>query len=126
MNEGIEYVLDDVFKKMTKKQRLGIPQASFYDEIEIDRLVIVPSNRKSDGYFTGDFFAHSPVKGWWRPMGYDCWRITTEIDNPASLRYMVLKGDFENGGVQIFGFLDEYHKAYMNYGGEVVVKKIKP
>lgn len=110
---------------MTKKQKLEMPQAAFFQDIEINRLVLIPSNRKSDGYFLGDFFAFSPEKGWFRPMTYDCWRITSDIDSPAIPRYMLLKGDFENGGVQIFGFLDERHKAYMNYGGEITIKKIK-
>lgn len=125
MDEEIQYVEDSVFAKMTKKQKLEMPQAAFFQDIEINRLVLIPSNRKSDGYFLGDFFAFSPEKGWFRPMTYDCWRITSDIDSPAIPRYMLLKGDFENGGVQIFGFLDERHKAYMNYGGEITIKKIK-
>ena len=125
MENNIQYIEDSVFAKMTKKQKLEMPQAAFFQDIEINRLVLIPSNRKSDGYFLGDFFAFSPEKGWFRPMTYDCWRITSDIDSPATPRYMLLKGDFENGGVQIFGFLDEHHKAYMNYGGEITIKKIK-
>lgn len=119
----IKYISDEVFEKMTKKQKAEIPSASMFDEIEIDRLVIVPTNRKMSGYFVGDFFAHTPEKGWWRPMTYDCWRVTTDIENPITPKYTLLKGDFENGGVQIFGFVDEFCKAFMSYGGEIKIKK---
>lgn len=119
----IEYVEDSVFVKMTKKQKLEMPEAWDYNDIEISKLVIVPSKRKSSGYFIGDFFAFSPEKGWWRPMTYDCWQINTDFEAPATPRFQILKGDFENGGVQIFGFMDEYHKAYMSYGGQIIIKK---
>ena len=123
MDKEIQYVEDSVFAKMTKKQKFEMPEVWVSGEVEITRLVIIPSNRKSDGYLTGDFFALSPEEGWWRPTRYDCWRITSDLDSPATPRDSLLKGDFENGGVQIFGFVDEHHKAYMSYGGEIVIKK---
>ena|SRR3990167_96466 len=119
----IKYISDKDFHELTKKQKLEMTEYSNYNEIEIDRLVLIPLNKKMDGYNLGSFFAHTPSKGWWRPMTYDCWRITTDIGNPITPRYSILKGDFENGGVQIFGFADEYSKAYMSYGGEIIIKK---
>lgn len=120
------YIKEEVFTKMTKKEKLGIDQHSNYDEIEIDKLVLVPMNTKNGGYFEGSFFAHTPNKGWWRPMTYDCWQISTEIDNPITPRYKILKGDFENGGVNIFGFADEHCRAFISYGGSIVIKKKSP
>lgn len=126
MKDEITYIEDSIFTKMSKKEKLGIPSAHNYDEIEITQLVLSPSNKKSNGYFVGDFFAYTPDKGWWRPMSYDCWQIVTDIDSPvtAKPRFTILKGDFENGGVQIFGFVDEHHKAYISYGGQITIRKI--
>lgn len=128
MEKEITYVADNIFTKLTKKQKLEIPQVSHFGEVEINRLVIVPSNKKSDDYFLGDFFAYTEGKGWWRPMTYDCWQIVTDIDSPttATPRFTILKGDFENGGVQIFGFVDEHHKAYISYGGQITIRKSNP
>lgn len=122
MNKEITYIENEIFVKMTKKQKSEIPSVSFYNNHEINRLVIVPTNRKSSGYFLGDFFVYTEGKGWWRPMTYDCWKIVTDIENPASFRFQILQGDFENGGVQIFGFGSEHHKAYISYGGEIIIK----
>jgi hypothetical protein len=119
----ITYIPDEEFTKLTKKQKLEIPQAYSFEESEIHKLVISPSNRKNDGYFLGDFFAFTEGKGWWRPTTYDCWSIVTDLENPANLRYTLLKGDFENGGVQIFYFLDEHHKAYISYGGQITIRR---
>ena len=90
-------------------------------DVEITKLVLVPTREKSSGYGVGAFFAFTPNKGWWRPMNYDCWRVVPDLHTPARVRYSILKGDFEYGGVNIFGFLDEHHKAYMGYGGEVTI-----
>lgn len=119
------YISDDNFRKLTKKQKLEIPMSHDFGEVEISTLVMIPSNRKSGGYYLGDFFAYTENKGWWRPSTYDCWQIVTEIDSPftATPRFQILKGDFENGGVQIFGFVDEYHKAYISYGGRITIRK---
>ena len=119
----IEYIKDSDFKKLTKKQKLALPEYSNYEEMEIDGLVIIPTNTKSDGYYLGQFFAHSKEKGWWKPMTYDCWKINTEIDNPATIRYNIMRGDFENGGFNIFTFVDEFHRAYISYGGQITIKK---
>jgi len=123
MREIIQYTPDEVFTKMTKKQKLQLPEYSGFSEEEIDKIVIVPISRKMSGYCMGSFFAHTPKKGWWRPHSYDCWRITTEIENPVTPRYTLLQGDFENGGVQIFTLVDEHCTAYMRYGGEVIIKR---
>lgn len=124
MEDKITYIANDKFTKMTKRQKLEMPMFSpSMEGIEISKLVISPTSRKTGGYFIGDFFAFTPEKGWWRPMGYYCWQIVTDVYNPANLKYQILKGDFENGGVQIFGFADEYHQAFISYGGQITIKK---
>lgn len=120
----IKYIKDEVFRKMSKKEKLALePEHSFFNEVEISRLVIIPTNKKSSGYCMGDFFAYTEDKGWWKPQSYDCWQINTDIEIPARPRYMILKGDFENGGFNIFSFMDEYHKAYISYGGQITIKR---
>lgn len=125
MNREIKYIDDVDFRKLTKKQKLELPEYSNYDDEKISKLVLVPRNQKNGGYFIGSFFAYTSGKGWWRPTNYDCWQIVTDIENPANIRYQILKGDFENGGVQIFGFADEHHEAFISYGGQITIKKIK-
>ena len=117
------YVKDEDFVKLTKKQELELPQHSAYEEVEVSKLVLMPLQEKNGDYFLGAFFAYTPNKGWWRPMKYDCWQIDTDIDNPITPRFQILKGDFENGGVQIFGFADEHCRAFISYGGRITLKK---
>ena len=122
--ETIKYTPDTIFRKLTKKQKLELPEFSPIEDIEITKLIIIPINKKLGGYHAGSFFAFTENKGWWRLMSYDCWQIHTEIDNPATPRYMILRGDFEYGGINIFTFVDEFHKAYISYGGTITIKKI--
>jgi hypothetical protein len=121
--DTIKYISDLDFKKLTKKQKLSLESTHWFDEIEIQRLVLIPTNKKSDGWCLGHFFAYTEDKGWWKPTVYDCWSIRTEYENPATPKYMILKGDFQNGGVNIFTFVDEHHTAYISYGGEITIKK---
>lgn len=116
------YVKDEEFVKLTKKQKLEIPEQWSFEETEISRLVLIPTNQKNDSYCLGHFFAYTEGKGWWRPMTYDCWQINTEFDNPATPRFMILKGDFENGGVNIFALMDEHHTACISYGGRITIR----
>jgi hypothetical protein len=125
MKREITYITDEDFEKLTKKQKLQLESNWNFTEEEISKLVLIPTNEKNDGYCLGHFFAYTKNKGWWKPTVYDCWQIVTDIENPATLRYQILKGDFENGGVQIFGFLDEFHQAYISYGGQIIIKKKK-
>ena len=120
---NIEYIKNEDFIKLTKKQKLDIKECYTFEEVEISRLVLIPTNKKSDGYKLGHFFALTK-NGWFKPAIYDCWQITTEIDNPAQVRYMILKGDFENDGINIFSFIDEFHTAFISYGGNIIIKKI--
>ena len=124
MKEEITYIPDTDFQKLSKKQKLQMPEFALFDEIEITRLVLIRTNRKFNGYSAGSFFAYTENKGWWRPMTYDCWSIVTEIDNPAKIRYTILRGDFENDGINIFTFVDEFHKAYISDGGTITIKRI--
>lgn len=121
----IKYISDEEFSKLTKKEKLDIKPVYSHKEEEINQLVLIPTNRKMDGWCLGHFFAYTEGKGWWKPTVYDCWSITTDIDEPAVLKYKILKGDFENGGVNIFSFLDQFHKAYISYGGEIIIRKNK-
>ena len=108
---------------MSKKEKLALETFdSFFNEVEISKLLIIPTNKKSSGYNTGDFFAYTKDKGWWTPQSYDCWQINTDINTPATPKYMILKGDFENGGFNIFSFMDEHHKAFISYGGQITIK----
>lgn len=119
--EKIKFINDSEFVKYTKVEKMAMPTVSNYGSVEINRLILIPTSRKSSGYKIGAFFAHTPNKGWWRPMDYDCWQINTDIENPAKLRYQIIKGDFEYGGINIFGFADEHHKAFIKYGGEITI-----
>ena len=127
MNTEITYISDIDFRNMSKREKLQIPQTSLYTEVEIKQLVLIPSNKKTyyNEFLTGDFFAYSEGKGWWRPMRYDCWSIVSDIENPMKTRYIILRGDFEYGGVNIFSVGDENHTAYIRYGGEIVIKNKK-
>lgn len=120
----IEYIKDDVFIKLTRKQKLQLNPVCDFGEVEINRLVVIPTSEKLGGdYKLGHFFAYTNGKGWWKPTVYDCWRVVTDIENPARLRYSILQGDFENGGLQIFKFVDEFHKAFISYGGEIIIRR---
>ena len=124
MKKEITYISDSDFKKLSKKQKLQLPEFEILDEIEITNLVLIRMNKKLNGYSTGSFFAYTEYKGWWRPMTHDCWSIVSEIDNPAKIRCTILRGDFENDGINIFTFVDEFHKAYISYGGTITIKRI--
>ena len=120
---NIEYIKNEDFIKLTKKQKLDLKENYDFEDVEITKLLIIPTNKKWDGYKTGHFFALTK-DGWFKPCIYDCWQIVTEIDNPAQVRYMILKGDFENDGINIFTFIDEHHKAYLSFRGQITIKKI--
>lgn len=121
----IKYISDEEFENLTKKEKLNIEPVHLFKEEEINQLLLIPTNRKMGGWHLGHFFAHTEGKGWWKPTVYDCWSITTDITDPAILKYTILRGDFENGGVQIFSFLDEFHKACISYGGNIIIRKKK-
>lgn len=122
----IKYISEEDFTKLTKKQKLDLePNYTGMVGVEINRLVIIPTQKKSGDYCIGHFFAYTSGKGWWKSEPYDCFRIVTDYDYPAKPKYGIIKGDFENHGVQIFSFFDENHKAYLSYGGEVTIRKIK-
>lgn len=118
----IKYIDDKDFVNLTKKQKLELPIQYDFEEIEISKLLIIPTRKKMGGYKTGHFFALTE-KGWFKPYIYDCWQIVSEIQNPAQISYMILKGDFENDGINIFTFVDEHHKAYLSFSGQITIKK---
>ena len=123
MEKEIKYISDKKFREMTKKQKFNLPCSipNLSEPIEIEQIILVPTNEKSDGYKLGAFFARNN-KGWFRAMTYDCWQINTDIENPAKFKFRILKGDFEYGGVNIFGLVSKYHKAFLDYGGQIIIK----
>lgn len=128
MKEKIIYYGDNEFSKMNQKQKLSIPE-SYIDigsRVEIRKAVLIPTRRKMDGYGVGAFFVETE-QGWCRLMDYDCWRVVTDITNPVPVNYGLVRGDFEYGGICIFGFAGEsngkHTKVFAEYGGEIVIEK---
>ena len=117
----MKYITNEIFSKMTKKEKQALPVDCNFDEIEIDRVVFMPTRKKMDGYVQADIFAQNK-EGWFKATTYDCWSIVVDIKNPLQFKYQLLKGDFENGGVQIFGFGGEKHTAFISYGGRITIK----
>lgn len=118
--ENIIYTKNEDFVKYTKKQRLEMPQYDVFDRVEITRLLLIPLNKKYNGYGTGAFFVMND-NGWFRAMDYDCFSIQTDIENPSKLKYTILRGDFEYNGINIFTLIDEHNKAYISYGGTITI-----
>jgi len=117
----MDYITDEIFSKMTKKEKQDLPVDWNFGEIEIDRVVFMPIRKKMDGYAQADIFAQNKY-GWFKETTYDCWKIVVDMENPTKFRYNLLQGDFENGGVQIFGFGGEEHKAFISYGGNIIIR----
>jgi hypothetical protein len=121
MEKEIEYVEDKVFKKMTKKEKLSMP--SHFGKIEVKSVLVIPIRQKMSGYHMASFFGKTE-KGWVRVHDYDCWSITSdEVGEEIISRYSLLRGDFEHGGFHIFSIIDEHHTAFLDYAGQISVKK---
>ncbi len=120
--EEYKFVAEKDFRKMTKSQKLEMP--IFEDSmIEISKLLLIPISRKMDGYGMGAFFIDT-TKGWARLHDYDCWRINA--DDPIKIEHNLVRGDFEYGGVVIFGFAKEEKDIKIvaeSYGGGIVLIK---
>jgi len=56
----IKYISDKDFHELTKKQKLEMTEYSNYNEIEIDRLVLIPLNKKMkvDKGFLNHYILH--------------------------------------------------------------------
>ena len=117
----MKYITDEIFSKMTKKEKQALPAVCGFGEIEIDKVVFIPTIKKMDGYALTDIFAHNK-EGWFKATTYDCFRIVVDMKNPSKFNYNLLQGDFENGGVQVFGFGGETHKAFISYGGNITIR----
>lgn len=99
------------FIKLTKKQKLEIPQESYNFEIDnVSKLVMIPTGKKRDYYSLCAFFVESKGK-WYRLPDYDCFRFK---NSP-----MTLKGDFENDGIQFF-LANNGENWKVEYGGEFI------
>lgn len=123
MNEKYSFVEEKDFKKMKKSEKLKIPVFDGND-IEIEKLLLLPISRKNDGYGMGAFFVETR-RGWARLHDYNCWCVLTDISSPIPLRYNLVRGDFEYGGVVFFEFGDGRNvlaKAE-GYGGSVVLHR---
>lgn len=118
-----KYISDEKFRELSKEEKLSLPMYTpeVSEKLEVKQLILFPTKRKSSGYTLGAFFARND-NGWIRLMDYDCWQIVTDIENPAKFRFQILKGDFEHGGINIFGITTEHHMAYIDYGGQITIK----
>lgn len=119
-----EYISDEIFRKMTKNDRMkmGMFVPSMSNDTEVEQLILIPTNKKNSGYHVGEFFARNKY-GWFRLMTYDCWRIFMSFEKQPNFKYQVLQGDFEYGGVNIFSIGDEHMRAFIRYGGEILIEK---
>ena len=120
----MKYITDEIFSKMTKKEKQAVPvDWNYYneDEIEICKVVFMPTREKMSEYVQADIFAQNK-DGWFKATTYDCWRIVVDMKNPSKFNYNLLQGDFENGGVQIFGFGGTEHTAFIGYGGNITIR----
>lgn len=91
-------------------------------EIEITKLLLLPIRSKMDGYGMSAFFVLTK-NGWARWHDYDCWDIRVEAGSPTEIKYNLVRGDFEYGGVVFFEFGNEDSKRpYISYGGIVTLK----
>ncbi len=121
MNEKYSFVEDKDFRKMKKSEKLKMPVFEGKD-IEIEKLLLIPIRRKMDGYGMGAFFIKTKI-GWARLHDYDCWDVKTDISDQSILRYNLVRGDFEYGGVVLFEFGDGRNVIATagGYGGSVVL-----
>ena len=120
----MKYIKNKDFIKLTKKQKLSLPEYLIFEEHEIDNLVLIPTRQKYNGYNTGVFIAYTEGKGWWKPMRCDVFSIRFDFDDHVSDRTVSLWGDFENDGVQLFQLGNKKYKATIQYGGQIVIKKV--
>lgn len=119
-----DYVQHEHFRKMNKTERLNMKAVDSFYGVEIKQLLLIPTRKKMSGYGVGAFFGLTK-KGWLRFHMYDCWSITTDINDPIDIKYTLLRGDFEYGGINIFSFVDNEKKAVFGYGGELKITKQK-
>lgn len=96
---------NEQFIKLTKKEKLLLPYSEKEIIYNVQKVLFLPLKSKNDGYTMCAFFVESTGK-WFRLADYDCFRFMYS-------GYM-LKGDFENGGVQFF--LEGGWRT--DYGGE--------
>jgi len=103
------------FIKLNKKQKLNLPYFEEYAIKSPSMALFIPLTRKNDGYTMCAFFVQKDGN-WYRMMDYDCFRFVNYSDGKHQT---ILKGDFENGGVQFFlgGDYD------CDYGGEFKYNK---
>lgn len=87
---------DEEFTKLTKKQKLNIPELDWRVVVKGVRIALfIPTTKKnSEGYTICAFFVLDKDGNWYRLPNYDCFRFKNA--------HNYLKGDFENGGVQFF------------------------
>ena len=83
---NIEYIKKKIYKAPKRKVRLE----DRFEDVEITKLLLIPTSKKWDGYKTGHFFALTK-DGWFKGL------YSAEFSNygyPAQIRYMILKRRF--------------------------------
>lgn len=98
------------FIKLTKKQKLALPTVDKFTIENVNTALFIPVRRKYDSYRMSACFL-KVADSWVRVPDYDCFRFIN--------CNRVIKGDFENGGVQFFG-LDN---AVWTFGNEFDLNK---
>lgn len=96
-------IKEEIFAKMTKKQKLEMPIISLkklekLKEEKTNRILFIPIRKKMDGYGKSAIFICINNK-WIRVKDYDSFSI--HMDTIDRNRHYI-KGDFEYNGVVIF------------------------
>lgn len=106
------------FENLTKKEKLEMKPVC--DDInDVKRAVFIPLREKNSGWSLCAFFVQDKQGKWFRKENYDCFRFMS--DNLQTMP--IVRGDFENHGVQFF--LEECNGGTWcsRYGGELYFKQ---
>lgn len=116
MEKEITFLSDKAFRALTKREKMQLPTHCPFEGVEVNRALFINTNRKMSGYRLAAIFLQTD-KGWFRGHDYDCFAFT---DAP-----MMLRGDFEYGGIVFFlgdneknGYVYSYGHSLMYKGGE--------
>lgn len=105
---------DDIFRKLTKKEKLALLYSSNLEGKEILKALFIPIQHKISGFAMNAVFLQLNSREWVRGGDYDCYSFEFE----GVHRYRTLKGDFEYGGICFFL---ELYKATYDYGNRFVL-----
>lgn len=113
MQKEIEFIPDEAFRKLTKREKMQLPQHCPFEGVEVNRALFINTNRKMSGYRLAAIFLQTD-KGWFRGHDYDCFSFS---DAP-----MMLRGDFEYGGIVFFLGDDKKNNYVYSYGHSLMYK----